>query len=393
MTARVRAAASWTALAELAVPLLTATLGFQLLRLMASTVISVQRERLGVPLAGLGMFGLGVPLFGLLAPLIIRVLGLHASLWLSAGGTALVRLVLQLVPDALARWLLAPLGVLCFLWFVPVYLRRAPGDRKRLGPALLAGLALDTALFGLWGTWDYAWRFDLGGITVAVALAAVQFAALARVSSRGDPGTTATAAGAAPLAGLGPALFLYALAWQNIAWQTVFGRHSQAIAFALVMSANAAAIATAVLVTTSRRVPLRPGSTGGWVLTVVAVGGLLLATLLSRQLATVALLVGQVATAALVSGICLRASAEDRHGTPFASATAWTLGMVGFFAALFLYYAGYDVVLPYDNQTLLLVAAAALAIAGVVAQRDSPIAFEPPPARAWLPAAFGVVLL
>ncbi|MDP8929651.1 MAG: hypothetical protein M3O70_14030, partial [Actinomycetota bacterium] len=61
MTARLRAAAWWQALAELAVPTLTATFGSQLLRLMASTMISVQRERLGVPLAGLGLFGLGVP--------------------------------------------------------------------------------------------------------------------------------------------------------------------------------------------------------------------------------------------------------------------------------------------------------------------------------------------
>lgn len=390
MTARVRTAAWWPALAELVVPMLTATFGFQLLRLMASTIISVQRERLGVPLAGLGAFGLGVPLLGLLAPLVVRALGTRASLWLTAGGTALVRLTLQLVPDALARWLLAPLGVLCFLWFVPLYLDRTAPDRRRLGPALLAGLALDTALFGLWGTWDYAWRLDPGGIAVAAALAAAQFAALRRVSARSGQGTAATAVSAAPLAGLGPALFLYALVWQNIAWQTVFGHDSQVVAFALVMVANAAAIATAVVVA---RVRLTPESSIRWGLTVVAIGGLLLAALLSRRLATVSLLVGQVTSAALVSRICLPTSGEDRRGSRFAPATAWTLGMVGFFAALFLYYAGYDVVLPYDNQTLLLVAAAALAIAGVAAQRHGPPALGPPPDGAWLPAALGVALL
>ncbi|MDP8961932.1 MAG: endonuclease/exonuclease/phosphatase family protein [Actinomycetota bacterium] len=408
----------WQALAALAVPTLTATFGSQLLRLMASTMISVQRERLGVPLAGLGLFGLGVPLLGLLAPLLVRTLGLRGSLWVAAGGTALVRLVLQLVPDALARWLLAPLGVVCFLWFVPVYLSLAsvdrpgpahppgptarpglahppgPTARPGLGPALLAGLALDTALFGLWGTWDYAWQINAGTIAMAAMLAGVQLAALRRVAARTDPAPTARAAAAAPLAGLGPALFLFALAWQNIAWQTVFGRHSPPVAFALVMAANAASIAAAVVVAAPREVDLAPGSPGGWALNIAAAAGLLLAALLSRRLATVSLLVGQVTAAVLVVGICLRAAApRDRRVRPSALATAWTLGMVGFFALLFLYYAVYDVVLPYDNQTLFLVAAAALAVAGVAAQRGSPIVTERPPARMWPLATFGVVLL
>ncbi|MDP8932027.1 MAG: endonuclease/exonuclease/phosphatase family protein, partial [Actinomycetota bacterium] len=182
--------------------------------------------------------------------------------------------------------------------------------------------------------------------------------------------------------------------WQNIPWQTVFGRYPPPAAFALVMAANAAAIAAAVVVAAPREVDLAPGSPGGWAVSVAAAAGLLLAALLSRRLATVSLLVGQVTAAVLVVGICLRAAApRDRHVRPSAPAIAWTLGMVGFFALLFLYYAVYDVVLPYDNQTLFLVAAAALAVAGVAAQRGSPVVTERPPAKLWPLAAFGVVLM
>jgi len=112
------------ALAELALPALTVTFGLQLLRLMIPTVMSVYRDRLGAPLVSLGLFAFGVFLLGLLAAPVARLLGPGRALALAAGGVALVRLVLQLVPDALARWLLAPVGVVLFLWFVPQWLAR-----------------------------------------------------------------------------------------------------------------------------------------------------------------------------------------------------------------------------------------------------------------------------
>jgi len=151
-------------LAELALPALTVVSGLQLLRLMVSTVVSVYRDRLGAPLAGLALFALVVVGLGFLAPPAARLLGRRGLLVGSAAGVAGVRLVLQLVPDAVARWLLAAVGVVLFLWFVPAWLAR---DGRRFGLALLLGLALDTALAGLGGSWDYAW--SIGGPTVALA--------------------------------------------------------------------------------------------------------------------------------------------------------------------------------------------------------------------------------
>src|SRR5215216_3829046 len=118
------------AAAELLLPVLTVTSGLQLLRLMVSIVVGVYRDRLGASLAGV----------------------------------ALVRLALQLVPDAIVRWLLAPVGVVLFLWFVPLWLRR---DGRGFGLALLTGLAADSALAGMFGSWDYAW--SITGWTVVLA--------------------------------------------------------------------------------------------------------------------------------------------------------------------------------------------------------------------------------
>ena len=55
-----------------------------------------------------------------------------------------------------AMWLHAPVGVVLFLWFVPVWLARDDRGGRGFGVALLVGLALDTALAGLGGGWDYA---------------------------------------------------------------------------------------------------------------------------------------------------------------------------------------------------------------------------------------------
>src|SRR6266511_2642052 len=177
------------AVAELALPALTVTFGLQLLRLMIPTVMSVYRDRLGAPLVSLALFAFGVFVLGLLAAPVARLLGRGRALVLAAGGVALVRLVLQLVPDALARWLLAPVGVVLFLWFVPLWLIR-PGRRGRhggFGVAVLLGLALDTALLGLFGTWDYAWSLRPAPIALAAALAAAALWALARLPPAAIP--------------------------------------------------------------------------------------------------------------------------------------------------------------------------------------------------------------
>ncbi|HKQ00660.1 MAG TPA: hypothetical protein VJ735_10060, partial [Actinomycetes bacterium] len=157
-----------SAVAELAVAALTVVSGLQLLRLMVSTMVGVYRDRLGAPLAGLALFAFVVVGLGLLAVPVARLLGRPRALVVSVAGVALVRLAIQLVPDATARWLLAPVGVMLFCWFVPLWLAR---DGRGFGLALLAGLAVDTALAGLGGSWDYAWSTSGRTAALAVVLA------------------------------------------------------------------------------------------------------------------------------------------------------------------------------------------------------------------------------
>ena len=391
-----------SALAELALPALTVVSGLQLLRLMVSTVVSVYRDRLGGPLAGLALFALVVVGLGFLAPAAARLGGRQGLLVGSAAGVAAVRLVLQLVPDAVAHWLLAAVGVVLFLWFVPAWLAR---DGRGFGLALLVGLALDTALAGLGGSWDYAWSRGVGAAALAVLLAGAALWALAALpdptgESAGRDGTAAAEGGSKgpwavlPLAGIGPALFLHALVWQNLGWQAVFGGRSQAQAFLLVMAANLAGLAagTAAALAGEAR----------WPAVGTALAGLAVAVALGQEGTVAACVLGQAAGAVLLVTIVRRATGPGQErGRPGAAglgavAAAWTAGLGLFVLLVLVYYAAYDAVLPAGNGYLPALAATLLGLAAALAMRGRPRgrpAARRPSWRDLAPVGLGVALL
>jgi endonuclease/exonuclease/phosphatase family metal-dependent hydrolase len=382
---------SGPAVVELALPALTVAFGLQLLRLEMATVISVERDRLGAPIAALAGFALGTLLLAFLAPALIRTLGPRRAVALTAGGVALVRLAVQLLPDALARWLVAPLGVVLFCWFVPSWLARVRGGSggRRLGVAVLLGLALDTALFGAAGSYDDLWATGIRPVALTAALVAFQLWLLVRaVAVRGarangvvDPGLAAPEGAALPLAGFGPALFLHCLVWQNVGWQAVLGRQPDTRAFLLVILADLVALGIAGLLTAA---PRRPG----WLATLAGIAAVAVSVALQQRAAELALFLGQAGGAVLLVAIfrCAAQAAlprgaartgemggqpgEARYGRPAEARAggAFGLGMVLFGLLLFLYYAVYDVRLPYDNQVLFAAAAGLLGLAAVGAR-------------------------
>jgi endonuclease/exonuclease/phosphatase family metal-dependent hydrolase len=362
------------------VAVLTVVSGLQLLRLMVATVVGVYRDRMGAPLTSLAVFAMGVIGLGLLAAPAARLLGRRRALVVSVAGVALVRLAVQLVPDAIARWLLVPVGVVLFLWFVPFWLAR---DGRGLGLALLAGLAVDTALAGLFGSWDYAWSINGWTVALAGALAGAAIWALAAAGDPppepGQPGRRAGLLAVLPLAGIGPALFLHALVWQNLGWQAVLGGRSQAAAFLLVMAANLAALAVGTAAALARE--------ARWPVTATAIAGLAVAVALGFEATPATGILGQAAAAVLLVHIVRRSGAAGLGPT----AAAWTAGMGLFMLLVFAWYAVYDLVLPVGNEPLPAVAAALVALSAAGAMRfgrDSG-----PRRRDLVPAWAGVALL
>jgi endonuclease/exonuclease/phosphatase family metal-dependent hydrolase len=354
------------AAAELLLPVLTVTSGLQLLRLMVSTVVGVYRDRLGASLTSLALFAGCVVALGFLAAPAARLLGRGRALVVSAAGVALVRLALQLVPDAIVRWLLAPVGVVLFLWFVPLWLRR---DGRGFALALLAGLATDTALVGIFGSWDYAWSITGWTVALAAVLAGAALWALGRLPDPDPPGSPDSPwVHLLPLAGIGPGLFLHALVWQNLGWQAVLGGRSPLQAFALVMVANLAALAVGTAVALAGEARTLVVGT--------ALAGLAVAAALAEEAAVAAGLLGQAASAVLMVVIVRRATeAGSEPGGDAAGgdglgrvAAAWTAGMGLFILLVFGYYAAYDIVLPVGNRVLLFLAAGLLGLAAAIAR-------------------------
>ena len=380
-------------MAELLLPALTVVSGLQLLRLMVATVVGVYRDRLGAPLAGLALFAGAVVALGFLAAPAARLLGRGRALHWSAAGVALVRLVVQLVPDALARWLLAPVGVVLFLWFVALWLAR---DGRGFGLALLVGLATDTALAGLGGSWDYAWSITPWTVALAVVLAGAALWALAALSGPApDSWPERRWRDLLPLAGIGPGLFLHALAWQNLGWQAVLGGRSPVQAFGLVMAANLGALAAGTAAAVAGEVR--------WPVTGVAIAGLAVAVALGQEAAAAAGILGQAAAAVLLVVIVRRATEPGAggRGRPGAGgvgrvAAGWTTGMALFVLLVFAYYAAYDLVLPVGNGLFPVLAAVLLALAAATATAGGRPG-DPAAGRGrrpgLVPAGIGVVLL
>jgi endonuclease/exonuclease/phosphatase family metal-dependent hydrolase len=419
---------------QLALLAITMALGLQLLRLLFVTgpnPFGVYQEWLDGELRGsyaitLGVFGLVV-----LAPLVARALGARRALWVTVGGVALARLAVQLVPHPVARLLLAGLGVLLLVWSVPILVGVLHGrpTGRWLGPGLVAGLAVDTALHVTWGAWDAAWSVDPVAIAAAAALAAVVVVAVARLLAEdltaraGILGDRRIAVGdrwaatALPLVGLGPALFLQALLWQNVAAQSVLLGRPQPWAFLLVMLANLLALLTAVA---AASIPGRPAGdlrplpmvgvpVGwlGWLVTLAAAAGLLVAVVVERRAPLAGLFLGQAAAAALLGRIG-RSAAGRAAGAGVGRVTvAWGGGMLLFGTLMLAYYLAYERRVPYDNRWLLPLAAAIVGAAGLAAQRSLgresrrgssapaslPLAPGGPRVLPWSPVVLGIGLL
>ncbi|HEY6707078.1 MAG TPA: endonuclease/exonuclease/phosphatase family protein, partial [Actinomycetota bacterium] len=239
-------------------------------------------------------------------------------------------------------------------WFVPLWLAR---NGQGLGLALLAGLAIDTALAGLGGSWDYAWSINGRTVALAVALALAAIWALAAVGGGPGPERSGNGAGRAgpaavlPLAGVGPALFLHALVWQNLGWQAVLGGRSQEAAFLLVMVGNLGALAAGTAAALAREVR--------WPLVVTAIGGLAVAVALGQRATLAAGVLGQAATAVLLVVVVRRSGGAGLGPT----VAVWTAGMGLFVRLVFAYYAAYDMVLPAGNGLLAVLAAVLVGLA------------------------------
>ncbi len=389
MIARAPAGGERPALRELwliGLTALTVLFGMQSLRSLMPLVVFVLRDRFGWSAAAVGLVVLAVLATGFLAAPAGRVAGAGRFLRLTAGGLGAARLAQQLwAGDPLFDLLLAAAASMFFFFALPALAAAAhqAGARGKAGGAggsfvfgWSVGLAADSALHGAFATWDMSWRSDPAIVVVIAAMVAVQWRLLAAAGVRGGAGGGEIAPGPT-WAALGPLLFLELVVLGNVArlttlsgWQPewtalwVAGGHilaSGAVALVVLRgrlawwwwSSSSSSLwlsssFTACALVGSLIVPWPRGAWSAW----LQLGGLLLAAVLWASITT-------------AGPVCRH---PRRH--PWRPAVSHGLGLLGFGALLFLYYAGIDMRLPFSKHLIPPAAALAMGAAAVVAARS-----------------------
>ena len=329
---------------ELVLLALSTTLGMQLVRVFVPSVQYLLYSRLRVPAVLAALCAVPIVAAAAALPALDRRLGRRRTIAVLAGGVGLARLGVQAWPgDPVVNAALAAAGSALFFALVPALL----ASREGAAPALLLGFALDTALHGLFLTYDYAWQSGVAPLALAcllaVAHAAALVAALRRTPDEGEPPQRAVA-----WAAVGCALFLEATVFQNVAGlATVTGLALPAALFWAVAGQAAAVWAACWSSEVARR-------TGWAVWALVLVAGLLPSG--HAGLTIAGAVAAQAAFAVLLARV-VEGRPPSRATRPheYARTGLVLAGLVGAF------YAPLGLRLPYSGHMVVLLAAAGVA--------------------------------
>jgi endonuclease/exonuclease/phosphatase family metal-dependent hydrolase len=271
---------------------------------------------------------------------------------------AVGRLVLQLV-GSIGIGLAAMVAAVALAAVVLAVDARSSGAAAAV--AVVGGLALDTALRVVWGTWDLAWQHGWLPTCVSVLLLAALAASVLALPHR----TEGSWGSAFDVLAVGPYLALQVLLLQNVA--AVAATAAVALATATVIVFVADGLAAVAVLATTRRAPPR-------VLVAVmtiALGLIAWGLTGARGIGFVVLfIVGQAVATFLLS----RASASSMAHQSLAAligAVFASMGVLG--ATLFLYQLHYDKPLPVSNRWLPVLAAVVLGVAALLAPADDAV--------------------
>ena len=391
-------------LQDTALMALAVLFGLQLLRVLLNGLVFYIRDSLGTGSFVPGGYALVLFLGGFLAVAVVRLLGVRGALMVAAVGLGLARLAEQFVPWPVVDLVLTTVGVLMFLWFVPLHAARLRGRGASGGQAfamgLLLGIAVDTAIKGAFSTLDMSWQPGVASFLLVVFLVGAYALVLRQVLVEDMPPATEEESGGlrwVPLAALGSILFLELLLFQNIGQQTALIQWDQPVVFLWVMVGNALGLFAAAAV-------LARSVHGGR----VAVAGLavLFALLVIGERSGVgAAFIAMFGTVALALAVATMGAAM---GQGVAGVEAWRavpragekataavvasgLGMVVLLLVIFLYYVNYELDVPGGTAAVAPIAGAVLLICTAVAL---PVLSGVEPAvRTRLPVALASLIL
>jgi endonuclease/exonuclease/phosphatase family metal-dependent hydrolase len=201
---------------EYALPCFIFAFGLQLMRGFIPGLAWYLRDTAGIPTLQLIPYAFGTFVLGFSAAILRRLFGDQRSLWVTAGGVVVVRLVEQWnAKPSIDLWL-SILGLGLFLTFIPIFIGhvRMVGERAapRLAYGLLIGFAFDIVLRGLFGAVDLSWISGIFPFLIVTLISVLVFWVL-----RLEPTTAMNAPSdvgwpqAVPLLAIGPYMMLQVL--------------------------------------------------------------------------------------------------------------------------------------------------------------------------------------
>lgn len=351
---------------------LVVVLGLQSMRFLFGSVTWYLRDTVGVATLDLVPIALAPFLVGALLALAVVPFKPRPVMFAAVGLLAVARLVNQVVDDpAVDLWAsgAATAGFVAS-WCVMVTL-----GRSVTVDGLLLGLALDSAIKGMFLSLDLAYQPGLGALAAVLALTA---AAVYLLSVTPPPERKGVSwLGGPALLLLGPFLFFESLVFQNQGWLSQTSGMGGAAAQLLVALLNVAGLALVRLGERSRLA----GLVG------LAAGTLALAAAESSVYGWLAVL--GVPGAALAWSAMIPDSDRPRvaPGVVFGA-----FGLVLFLGMGLAYYLPLDLRLGFDQTQVRLAGVVLLALAGAAAIGLRPVPSEKSPSLLWGLAAVAVVL-
>ncbi|MDD5604379.1 MAG: endonuclease/exonuclease/phosphatase family protein [Dehalococcoidales bacterium] len=343
---------------ELIFPAIVAIFGLQSIRVLVSSLTWTLGDRFAVSAPLLGIIALGVfcPIF--LSGFIKRILGYQRSIIIITAILALSRLLLQTVwIEPLVNTVFAIIATLSFVLFIPLYIDRVRNCGK-LAPALFAlglllGVAADSAIYGVHGTYDIAWNNGFWSVLITLLLTTVLFLILyngrlllnIQNYEHGRPTLPITW----PLISIGPFLFLQMQIFQNIARLTTVTGWETPLVFSWIMLGHLLGITFAAWF-----IFHPPAYTRAIIYLLAFI--LLLSTIFPTPtglLAGLYFLLGQISLSILIYFILLYSTSPGKEaGSKYNSNTAIPTGIGILIMAAFIlgYYATYQIKLPFDNH-------------------------------------------
>ena len=326
---------SWT---EIGLLSLTSVFGMQALRALPRVIFFTFRWMPGVSHLDMVLLAFGVFLISFLSAIVRRLLGPRVALTLTVGGMAVACFVEQFSTSPTLDLISVTTGAGLFVLFLPIYLGHLRGRgfhaMARYGAGLLLGLALDSALRGIWDTLLLSQQSpSLLLLSLTTALTLLQLGCLARVltGSRVQPHSDGNFLHTLPALALGPFLLTQVLLYQNAAYLSVLSDWPRPTVLGWVVVTNVLGIAAAVFATNYVR--------RSWWMVVVLGLGATLVPLVTRQgggTAMVAITLGYVVVAGMFALICVSLGAHATQPGLWRTTVANGIGMFLFIFLLFI---------------------------------------------------------